>query len=163
MTDEETRNPMSLAARRAALQSKQIDLTPPTWKPAESPAIKNPRKYYSASARGFFTEEIHGTNMPKDAVEITTSEWKALLEAQSTGGKVIVPGPSGKPIAADPVITPAIQRRRIEAQIDKLRRAPDTLDLQRAAALGKPGAKEQLEAVDKQIESLRAMLPPQQP
>ena len=72
-------------------------------------------------------------------------------------------GPGGKPIAADPVITPAMKRAAIQAQIDQIRRAPDTLDLHRAALLGKPGAKEQLGAIDAKIDALKATIPPVEP
>lgn len=147
-----------IAARRAARQ--RIDMTPPTWKPIASPTPVAPKKYYSATARGFFSEEVHGTNMPKDAVEITTDEWQALLVEQGTNGKQIVPGANGKPIAIDPIITPAMKRRRIEAQIQKLRTGPDTLDAQRGVLLGKPGAKETLQAIDNQIAALQATMPP---
>lgn len=148
-----------LAERRAGLQ--RLNMTPPTWDPVPDTRPKNPKKYYSAERRGFFTEEIHGDNLPADAVEITTDEWRALIHEQSANGKQIVPGKDGKPIAVDQVVTPEMKRQLIEAQIDALRRAPDTIDLARAAALGRPGAREQLEAVDRQIEALRATMPPE--
>lgn len=148
-----------LADRRAGLQ--RLNMTPPTWDPVPDTRPKNPKKYYSAERRGFFTEEIHGDNLPADAVEITTEEWSQLIHEQSAHGKQIVPGPGGKPIAVTQVVTPDMKRQLIEAQIDAIRRAPDTLDLARAAALDKPGAKEQLSAIDKQIEALRATIPPQ--
>jgi hypothetical protein len=146
-----------LAARRAAAQ--KLNMVPPAWAPIPNPTPANPKKHYSATVRGFFSEEIHGANLPVDAVEITTDEWQALLAAQ-TSGKQIVPGPDGKPIAVDPIITPAMKRRRIEAQIQKLRTAPDTLDAQRGVLLGKTGAKEALQAIDNQMAALQATLPP---
>lgn len=148
-------------ARRAPLQ--KLDMTAPKWNPIANPIPSKPRKFYSPSIGGFLTEEIHGTALPQDAVEITYDEWQALLAAQSTQGKQIVPGPSGKPIAADPIVTPAMKRAAIQAQIDQIRRHSDTLDLHRATVLGKPGAKEQLAAIDAQIEALKATLPPIDP
>ena len=148
-----------LAERRAGLQ--RLNMLPPTWEPIADTRPKNPKKYYSASRLGFFTEEIHGDNLPADAVEITTDEWHACLHEQSVNGKQIIPGPGGKPIAVTQVVTPEMKRQLIEAQIDALRRAPDTLDLARKAALGVPGARDQLEAVDRQIEALRATMPPE--
>lgn len=146
---------MPLPSKIDRLGNKPI----PEYKAPEQAAAPQPKqpgkRYYSASRKGFFAEEIHGDKLPDDAVEITQDEWKALLAAQATG-KEIVAGPDGKPIASEPVTA---KRRAIEAQIDQLRRAPDTLDLARAAALGKPGAKEQLAAIDKQIEALRATIP----
>ena len=57
--------------------------------------------FYSKSTFGFYTPEIHGDNIPSDAVEITTEEHQALLEGQSQG-KVIVADESGRPILQDP-------------------------------------------------------------
>ncbi len=57
--------------------------------------------FYSASTNGFYTPEIHGDNIPADAVEITEAEHAALLEGQSKG-KVIVADESGRPILQDP-------------------------------------------------------------
>jgi hypothetical protein len=122
-----------------------------------------PKKFYSASVGGFFTEEIHGANLPADAVEITHEEWQSLLVAQSTEGKQIVAGPGGKPIAAHPILTPTAKRAAIHAQIDQIRRSAETVDAHRRAVLGKPGAKEQLAAIDAQIEALLATLPPIEP
>lgn len=48
-------------------------------------------KFYSPSAHGFFT-------VPDDAVKITDEEWQSLLDQQSKG-KIIQPGPDGKPVA----------------------------------------------------------------
>lgn len=56
---------------------------------------------YSPSTGGFYAVEIHGSNIPADALEITAEEHAALLEAQSLG-KVIVPDPDGRPVAVDP-------------------------------------------------------------
>ena len=57
--------------------------------------------FYSATTGGFYTAEIHGDNIPADAVEITTDEHQALLEGQSNG-KVIAADKNGKPILKDP-------------------------------------------------------------
>ena len=57
--------------------------------------------FYSASTNGFYTTEIHGDNIPGDAVEITETEHAALLEGQSQG-KVIVADENGRPILQDP-------------------------------------------------------------
>ena len=57
--------------------------------------------FYSKSTGGFYTPEIHGDNIPADAVEITEAEHAALLEGQSQG-KLIVADESGRPILQDP-------------------------------------------------------------
>jgi len=57
--------------------------------------------YYAKSTGGFYAKEIHGTNIPKDAVEITEEYWEKLLQEQSLG-KQIVPDDKGYPILKDP-------------------------------------------------------------
>ncbi|EFY4750284.1 tail fiber assembly protein, partial [Shigella flexneri] len=37
--------------------------------------------FYSASTNGFYSTEFHGTNIPDDAVEISESEWKTLINS----------------------------------------------------------------------------------
>lgn len=44
--------------------------------------------YFSKTIMGFYFEAIH-TSTPKDAVEITQSEYRDLLEKQSTGYEII--------------------------------------------------------------------------
>jgi hypothetical protein len=68
--------------------------------------------YYSPSTNGFYIEEVHGTNMPDDVVELSDSMHTTLLEGQNEG-KRILPGPDGRPILTDtppaspePVLTP---------------------------------------------------------
>ena len=55
--------------------------------------------FYSASTGGFYTPEIHGENMPSDAVEITEQEWKDLLNGQSQGK--VIKAVDGKPALVD--------------------------------------------------------------
>lgn len=57
--------------------------------------------FYSKSTGGFYAREIHGDNIPADAVEITEAEHAALIEGQSQG-KVIVADENGYPILQDP-------------------------------------------------------------
>jgi len=54
--------------------------------------------YYSKSTGGFYTKEIHGNNIPTDAVEITDLCYKTL-PAELSSGKVISVNESGHPIA----------------------------------------------------------------
>ena len=73
--------------------------------------------FYSKSTGGFYTREIHGDNIPADAVEITTEEHQALIEGQSLG-KVIVADESGRPILQDPPPPTAEQiAKRLEARV----------------------------------------------
>lgn len=57
--------------------------------------------FYSKTARGFYTPEIHGENMPSDAVEITDEQYEALFEGQANG-KEIQGGEDGYPVLVDP-------------------------------------------------------------
>ena len=62
--------------------------------------------YYAKSTGGFYDAEIHGDNIPSDAIEITADEHAALLEGQSQG-KLIQSDENGYPILADqPLPTP---------------------------------------------------------
>lgn len=56
---------------------------------------------YSASTGGFYDIEIHGTNIPSDAVEITDDEHAALLTGQAEG-KLISADASGHPVLTTP-------------------------------------------------------------
>jgi hypothetical protein len=65
---------------------------------------------YSATTRGFYTEEINGDNIPSDAVDVTLAKYNALMEAQAKG-KIIEPDDAGKPVAAEPLPAPVDQTR----------------------------------------------------
>lgn len=57
--------------------------------------------FYSAKQNAFYATDIHGDNIPGDAVEITVEEHQALLEGQSQG-KPIQADVTGRPVLADP-------------------------------------------------------------
>ena len=62
--------------------------------------------FYSKTTGGFYASEIHGDNIPADAVEITATEHAALIEGQSQG-KLIQADAKGKPVLAEqPLPTP---------------------------------------------------------
>lgn len=61
--------------------------------------------FYAKSTGGFYHEEIHGDNMPADAVEITDEYWRSLLTDQENG-KVITADAKGYPIAIEAVVSP---------------------------------------------------------
>lgn len=58
--------------------------------------------FYSKSTNGFYDIEIHGNNIPTDAVEITQELYQALFEGQATG-KIITGDETGNPILIDPI------------------------------------------------------------
>lgn len=61
--------------------------------------------FYSKSTGGFYSHEIHGTNIPSDAVEITAEYHHELLQGQSEG-KQITADENGYPILVYPQQTP---------------------------------------------------------
>lgn len=58
--------------------------------------------FYSKSTSGFYSRDIHGDNIPEDAVDITSEQHAALLEGQSQG-KIISADENGYPILIDPL------------------------------------------------------------
>lgn len=74
---------------------------------------------YSKTTRGFYAIEIHGDNIPQDAVEITDSEYITLLEGQETG-KEIQGDENGHPILVDsplPEPTPAPTKEELMTKL----------------------------------------------
>ena len=68
--------------------------------------------YYSKTIKGFYCEEIHGTDIPSDCVQISSETHQTLLNEQSQG-KQIVPDEKGFPIAiVRPVIPPTWEQIR---------------------------------------------------
>lgn len=74
--------------------------------------------FFSKSTGGFYSEEIHGGNIPLDAVEISDQQHQALMDGQ-VNGKRIVPDASGFPMLADPATL--TQAQVIEEVITKAR------------------------------------------
>lgn len=60
--------------------------------------------FYSQLTNGFYSSEIHGSNMPADAVEITAEEHAALMAGQ-TAGQEIIADSEGRPVLTDHVQT----------------------------------------------------------
>lgn len=58
--------------------------------------------FYSKTTSGFYTREIHGDNIPADAVEITPEQHAALLQGHSEG-KIITADENGYPTLSDPL------------------------------------------------------------
>jgi len=63
--------------------------------------------FYSQSTGGFYSSEIHGSNIPSDAVEITIEQHFELLQGQSNG-KVISSDVNGNPILTDAPVLPLV-------------------------------------------------------
>ncbi|MFJ3050861.1 DUF4376 domain-containing protein [Pseudomonas nitroreducens] len=71
--------------------------------------------YYSQTTGGFYSTEIHGTNIPDDVVEITDEEHQKLLDGQSRG-LLIQADESGTPELVAPPIAPVDLKAVIAAR-----------------------------------------------
>jgi hypothetical protein len=65
--------------------------------------------YYSKTTTGFYDSEIHGANIPADAVAITQQAHAELLAGQSAG-KIITADSHGAPILQNPPAPTAAQQ-----------------------------------------------------
>lgn len=57
--------------------------------------------FYSPSTGGFYARDLHGDDMPVDAVKITARKHAALLSAQAAGASIVA-GKEGRPVAVHP-------------------------------------------------------------
>ena len=83
--------------------------------------------YYSKITKGFYSDGVHGTNIPADCVIISEETWRHLLNEQSQG-KQIVPDENGYPIAIVPPAVP-LTWDQIRSQRDGFLAASDWTDL----------------------------------
>ena len=73
--------------------------------------------FYSAAAGAFFDDANHKT-LPADAVQISATRHRALLNAQATGG-IITASADGKPRIVRPRAGIAEQRARLVRQVKR--------------------------------------------
>lgn len=74
---------------------------------------------YSASTGGFYLPEIHGGNIPSDAVEISAETHAALMAGQSAGQRIVA-DLNGIPfLAAPPPLTSAAYAAALQHHIDE--------------------------------------------
>lgn len=59
--------------------------------------------YYSQTTKGFYHTELHGTNMPSDAVEVSEQEYHDLLNGHSNN-KEIAPDEFGAPTLVEQTV-----------------------------------------------------------
>lgn len=45
--------------------------------------------FYAASTGGFYTPEVHGSNIPADAVEVPFAEYTALIDGQADDKEIL--------------------------------------------------------------------------
>lgn len=78
--------------------------------------------FYSKSTGGFYTHDVHGTNIPHDAVEITAQEHAALLAGQAAGQRIVA-GPNGHPKLEDhplPTHAELVEQTKVTARAMRL-------------------------------------------
>lgn len=117
--------------------------------------------FYSKSTGGFYTSEIHGDNIPGDAVEITETEHAALIEGQSLG-KLIVADESGRPILQDPpppTVEQIIKRfeARVQLWLDEQARALGYDDIKSAVTYAEESAVEKFQQEGQALRRLRSL------
>jgi hypothetical protein len=95
--------------------------------------------YYSPSTKGFYSSEIHGDNIPVDAVGISDAYYLELLNGQEEG-KQISADENGFPVLITVVIDP--------------RPVPEREQLESAQEPTKAELLEQLECLRIKIESM---------
>lgn len=68
--------------------------------------------HYSPSTGGFYHSDIHGSDMPSDAVAISAARHAQLMAAQAQG-QTIAPNAAGKPVDVAPA-PPSMEALRAE-------------------------------------------------
>lgn len=68
--------------------------------------------FFSPSTCGAYTLDVHGSDIPDDAIEIPQADWTSLLERLGSSAKKIVAGPDGYPILVDP---PPLSNEQLDA------------------------------------------------
>lgn len=84
--------------------------------------------YYSKSTKGFYTKDIHGDNIPAEAVEVSIDDYNALMEGQSNG-MMIVPNDNGHPMLVAQEIVEPVQptKEQLLAQLQALQTQIESL------------------------------------
>jgi len=71
---------------------------------------------YSPSTKGFYTEAIHGEDMPSDVVDLSDEEYQALYAGLCAGKMIVVQ--EGVPTLSTPALTQEETIGRYEAALD---------------------------------------------
>jgi hypothetical protein len=61
-------------------------------------------KRYSPSTGGFYETDLHGADIPSDAIYIAPSRYAKLIEQQAAGASIECNPDSGRPVAAWPSV-----------------------------------------------------------
>ena len=77
--------------------------------------------FYSKSTGGFYTSEIHGGNIPKDAVEITDEIYREAFAGQAAGLQIL-PDANGMPRASEIEKKPvSVLQSQVKAELRTMR------------------------------------------
>ena len=117
--------------------------------------------FYSKTTGGFYIREVHGDNIPADAVEITEAEHAALIEGQSLG-KRIVADANGRPILQDPPPPTAEQimsrlKTRVQFWLDGQARALGYDDIRSAVTYAEEPAVPRFQQEGQALRQLRSL------
>ncbi|MGN6518670.1 MAG: hypothetical protein ACTHK2_04510 [Dokdonella sp.] len=94
--------------------------------------------FFAPSTGGFYSSDLHGDNVPQDAVEIDDALRLQLLAAQAQGQRIVA-GAGGVPVAEDPPAPThdqqvAALKRAVQAQLDSVAQAHGYDDIVSAAS-----------------------------
>ena len=117
--------------------------------------------FYSKTTGGFYAREIHGDNIPDDAVEITEAEHAALIEGQSKGQRIAADA-NGRPILQDPPPPTAEQimarlEARVQRWLDEQARALGYDDIKSAVTYAEEPAVPQFQQEGQALRRLRSL------
>lgn len=117
--------------------------------------------FYSQTTGGFYVRDVHGDNIPADAVEITEAEHAALIEGQSSG-KRIAADENGRPILQDPPppTTEQIMSRlgaRVRSWLDEQARALGYDDIKSAVSYAEEPAVPRFQQEGQALRRLRSL------
>ena len=117
---------------------------------------------YAKSTGGFYTESIHGANIPADAVDISDEQYESLLAGQSAG-KRITADDDGVPFLEDyPGPTPEQQRvnlaAAVQAHIDDQAQALGYDDIKAAVTYADEPAVPKFQAEGRALRAWRSLV-----
>lgn len=118
--------------------------------------------FYSPTTGGFYIREIHGDNIPADAVEITEAEHATLIEGQSKGQRIVA-DENGRPILQDPPPPTAGQimsrlASRVQSWLDGQARALGYDDIKSAVSYAEEPAVPRFQQEGQALRRLRSLV-----
>ncbi len=87
-------------------------------------------KLFSKSTLGFYVREVHGANIPADAVEISDAAYEQVMEAHHKGGLDLAADANGYPVTVPHAPTPEMVARKLQSDAKAALRRSDTVVLE---------------------------------